>query len=548
MDDLLIQLRQSGHSDLPRASKTLLNTSRHANPTSIDHGIYCHIGIRRSLMAYFLALSKKSYEIPQSVTLDFNIDEVSCSKSTQIVLWLIQMSLRDTECDPFVIAVFQGKHKPDCNTFLKEFVDEVNTLISEGFNYKNLSVRIDMGYFCCDTPAVSYIRGSKGHTGFNSCVKCTQKGLRLDSRLVFPYISKTNRTDEDFRSRMDINHHVKTSILETIHGLDMVHSFPLDEMHIVHLGVVKKLISFWIKTFSKEQLKAIETSVKIIDLYRPIEIRRQIRLLTDVAQFKANECRTFLLITGPVILKEVLDTENYKHFLLLHCAMRKLSAKNCTNEIESIRSLLVKFVREFKNLYGLNQLTYVVHSLLHLCDDAMKYGCTTSFSAYRYENNNSKTVKSIRHKTNIAQQIHNRQIEKLNIISIAGRDEKLKTILEKLAVNNNDTKDHFEQIIYKGVRFDKSNRNRYFLTKSNEICSFDHAEMSENVVYVACKKIMNDLIDFYDDPFKSTDINIFYVREMCEFNDHLIESSLIQCKMFAMPVLDGFAFFPISDD
>lgn len=85
LDDLLIELRQNGHSDLPKASKTLLNTSRHAHPTSIDNGTYCHIGIGRCLSAYFLALSKKRYAIPESVTLDFNIDEVSGSKSSQII-------------------------------------------------------------------------------------------------------------------------------------------------------------------------------------------------------------------------------------------------------------------------------------------------------------------------------------------------------------------------------------------------------------------------------------------------------------------------------
>lgn len=398
LDDLLIELRQNGHSDLPKASKTLLNTSRHAHPTSIDNGTYCHIGIGRCLSAYFLALSKKRYAIPESVTLDFNIDEVSGSKSSQIILWIIQMSLRDIECNPFVIGVFQGKKKPDCNTLLKEFVDEINTLISDGLNYKNLIVRIEMGYMCCDTPAVTFIRGSKGHAGFNCCIKCTQRGQRLDFRLVFPHISETNRTDEDFRSRTDPEHHVKTSILETVQGLDMVRDFPLDEMHIVHLGVVKKLISFWNKTFTKDQVNEIENNVRMIDSYRPVEIRRQIRSLADVGQFKANECRTFLLITGPVILKDILNMEKYEHFLLLHFAMRKLSARNFINEIESIRSLLVKFVSEFKKLYGLNQLTYVVHSLLHLCDDALKYGCTYSFSAYKYENNNSKIVRSIRHR------------------------------------------------------------------------------------------------------------------------------------------------------
>lgn len=53
--------------------------------------------------------------------------------------------------------------------------------------------------------------------------------------------------------------------------------------------------------------------------------------------------------------------------------------------------------------------------------------------------------------------------------------------------------------------------------------------------------------DVYDYPLcKSTDINIFYVGEDFVLTDHLIECSSIQCKMFAIPMLNGFAFFPIS--
>lgn len=149
----------------------------------------------------------------------------------------------------------------------------------------------------------------------------------MDSRLVFPYITPADRTDESFRSREDPDHHTKDSILETVIGLDMVRSFPVDEMHIVHLGVMKKLIGFWNMTFTTNQTRTIETRIISVEAHRPFEIRRQIRKISEISQFKAKECRTFLLFTGPVILKDVLDVEKYKHFLLLHFAMRKLSDK-----------------------------------------------------------------------------------------------------------------------------------------------------------------------------------------------------------------------------
>lgn len=172
-------------------------------------------------------------------------------------------------------------------------------------------------------------------------------------------------------------------------------------MHVVHLGVMKKLVSFWIKLLNKEQLKTINTRIEIAEKCRPSEIHRHIRNICEVNQFKASEFRTFLLFTGPYLMKDILEARFYKHFLLLNFAMKKLCNQTCTNDITSIRSLLDQFVREFKDLYGLNKLTYVVHSLIHICDDVERYGCTQNFSAYKYENNNGKITRNMRHAKNV---------------------------------------------------------------------------------------------------------------------------------------------------
>lgn len=271
-------------------------------------GIYCHVGIKTSLLAYFSALLKNQMPIPDSVVIDFNIDGVNFSKSTKCSLWLIQMSLKNILLDPFVIGSYYGEQKPSSsNEFLKPLTDELKLVTSNGidFNQKQIDVRI--GTFCDDTPANSFIRGTKGHIGYNSCLKCTQKGLHLDSRMVFPLITSADRTNENFRSREDADHHIQTSILETIEDFDMVRSFPIDEMHIVHLGVMKKLISLWLKTLTKNELAAIGDKLMISEKHRPYEFRRNIRHITEVNQFKAKELRTFLMFTGPFVLKNNIN-------------------------------------------------------------------------------------------------------------------------------------------------------------------------------------------------------------------------------------------------
>lgn len=159
---------------------------------------------------------KEQQAIPDEIILDFNIDGVNHSKSTKRSLWIIQMSLRNFTQDPFVIGTFCGRQKPDCNDLLKDFVNEINEIILNGIQHNEKSISIKVGFFSCDKPANSYIRGSKGHTRKYSCVKCPQKGVCLNHRLVFPEITRTNKTDEDFGNRKHPQHHVKDSILEDV--------------------------------------------------------------------------------------------------------------------------------------------------------------------------------------------------------------------------------------------------------------------------------------------------------------------------------------------
>jgi len=59
-------------------------------------------------------------------------------------------------------------------------------------------------------------------------------------------------------------------------------------------------------------------------------------------------------------------------------------------------TLLVQFVKDACNLYGAEFTVCNVHSLLHICDDAKKYGNLDSVSAFPYENHMKKLKKLMR--------------------------------------------------------------------------------------------------------------------------------------------------------
>lgn len=77
----------------------------------------------------------------------------------------------------------------------------------------------------------------------------------------------------------------------------------------------------------------------------------------------------------------------YSHFLALSCAIRLLANPILVlSESEEAEHLLKYFFKHYKSLYGQEQLSYNVNSLLHLVQDANHFESLDAFSAFRFEN------------------------------------------------------------------------------------------------------------------------------------------------------------------
>lgn len=149
-------------------------------------------------------------------------------------------------------------------------------------------------------------------------------------------------------------------LIADLPGFGVISSVPLDYMHLILLGVVKRLITLWVKRPTKVKLsleKANKISKMLLTLRHscPSEFARRPRGLFDYIHWKATEFRMFLLYTGPIVLRNVLKPEAYEHFILLHVAVTILVNENYIrdpNNITYANNLLNRFVAEFPNVYG----------------------------------------------------------------------------------------------------------------------------------------------------------------------------------------------------
>lgn len=69
-----------------------------------------------------------------------------------------------------------------------------------------------------------------------------QKRKNVKGRVCFLKINCKKRTHENFCNRIQLEHYLEKSILENIPSINMISSFSFEYMHLVYLGVVKKII------------------------------------------------------------------------------------------------------------------------------------------------------------------------------------------------------------------------------------------------------------------------------------------------------------------
>ncbi|XP_031348209.1 uncharacterized protein LOC116174433 isoform X1 [Photinus pyralis] len=415
VNSMLKILHRFGHSNLPADVRTLMKT-RSASQFEIcsrSGGQYVHFGILPGLLR-----STEVYfdNLPSDLKIDINIDGLPLSKSSGSQFWPIMAAISSDKfySKPFLVGCYHGNNKPtDVNDYLRPLVDDAKDILHNGIFIGGKRICVKLNAIICDAPAKSFISCIKNHTGYFGCSKCIQEGDFIANRVTYPELNCTLRTDASFSAKIQAEHHKGISCLEELQ-IGMVSQIPIDYMHLVCLGIMKRLLQFWVKGKMNVRLKgdALDyASNKLIGMKSCIttEFARKPRGLHEIDRWKATELRQFLLYTGPVVLKDVLPHTYYEHFISLSVAIRILADKDlCITLNDYAHSLLVWFVRHYGTLYGQEFLTYNVHNLSHISNDVKIFGPLDNFSSFKYENYMYKIKQKLKQSGRPLQQLRNR--------------------------------------------------------------------------------------------------------------------------------------------
>ena len=511
-------------------------------------------------LQYWLKILLKQHihaHVTQQLTLHINIDGIPLFKSSKISLWPILGYISEFKSEPFPIVVYCSDKKPDpIKNYVKDFIEEQLVLQQAGFLYEGVLYKIKLDAVICDAPAGALVKCITTHNGYRCCERCVQRG-EWCQKVILPTLDAPLRTDINFYEQKDKKHHCKDISPFVELGFGMVTCFPLDYMHLICLGVMRRLLHCWLNGPRGHHAKlphniigAVSDLLVNLRPHIPREFARKPRSLAEYKLWKAAELRLFLLYTGPVVLKGFLSPAAYANFLDLSIAIRiLLSPSLCQYYVDFAESLLKYFVFSLSTIYGREHLVYNIHSLAHIADDARKYGVLDNVASFKFENYLGKLKKLIRQPLSPCGQIVRRLLENNRCLQSVNKDDSFETFKKPCYPGS-------VPLSYRGYeQFEQYHGNKFFIaiTDGDNCCEIKgkfglvRCIMRPKVTdlvsgYVVFEEFEN-LSPFFMEPLKSTDIYIFFVqncsgrREVCALED-------ISTKCILLPYKSGHVLLP----
>ena len=309
--------------------------------------------------------------------------------------------------------------------------------------------------------------------------------------------------------------------------MDLINDFILDYMHLVCLGVVRRLLYFLkgqvrgtnVGKLSASSRKTISDRLDSMNGLLSSEFARQPRSLQYLDRWKATEFRTFLLYTGLVVLKNVVSSAAYKHFLSLSIAVRILCCSSRSfrqKYINFAERLLRYFVGNAPEHYGHIFNVYNVHGLLHIAEDVRCHSLPLdAISAFPFENYLGKLKRLARGR-------------KSPLVQIVRRIGELEVLDKVRAVTSH--------------KLCAQSKNSHFLT-DNGIVYIRHLKVDGRLVCDFYEKTVTK--NYFTEFLESKKLDIHFVSDETPSSIILLQRKDLKTKCICLPCKRGKVIFPL---
>lgn len=365
-----------------------------------------------------------------NLSIQFNVDGIPLYRKSKYDIWPIQVIINELEPSErkkniMMCGLWFGIKKPNMNEFLVPFVEELKTLQGEGLKWKDTrngratikTTKVFTLICTSDAPARCAMQNFKQFNGKFGCGFCEQEGERVTKGKghcrIYPFDGQmaVERTFEscvqNAEEALSICKPVKgvkgTSILMELYpSFNLVNGFIPDYMHCVLLGATRQLACLFVESsgsiYSLNAQDIRRLDMRIQNMKLPHEATRTLRTTDHISFWKASEWRIFLL-TSPALLKNILNPQVYKHWLLFVNGITLLLGRNITkDDVTKADNCLKRFVSGVKDIYGVSEQSYNIHLLLHLPATVRAWGPLWANSCFIFEDAIGK-IKMLHHGT-----------------------------------------------------------------------------------------------------------------------------------------------------
>ena len=389
-------------------------------------------------------------------SLVLSTDGVSIVNSSAQEIWPIWLAvcqlppkLRMSQKNIVLAALHTGNGKPNWEKIVPHIESELQSSIEiETYMGHSFDVSFKVVFIVADLIAKCHVLNMYQHNGYYGCNYCTAIGKTIGrSHCYYPksqsFTIRTPEVNDKFVALAESLR--KTGKVHNVCGVkgrsafaSLVDGLPLtagiDYMHCILQGVYKDVLEHQVRNLSKSQKQRLN---EIIDnLHAPRETTchsRKIRGISDIQFFKANEVFNYLLYVGPVVFKDHIDKNLYKHSMKLIVAVRLLLESCCESDLVEADDLLNDFCEEIVSIFQNEKIeTINVHLLRHLVYQTRRFGTLFIFSAMSFESANRLMRSTATGTHSFCSLICRRYVQKQRLLSVDIESDSLEALAKHL--------------------------------------------------------------------------------------------------------------------